>query len=395
MTLDGTTRDASSSDEILNARVLTMTAVAAATLTSSGPTPSHRGARPGVTPRKDKDHSVTDLVSDLSSSLQSAVNEINDINADTHLLALNARIEAARAGTAGAAFGVVAQEMQSLSTKTADAANQLATNTQRTIDELQELIGARIRGTRLSDIALVNIDLIDRCLYERTCDVRWWATDSSLVDALTRGTPEAFHHASDRMGVILAAYTVYFDLVLCDLQGRVVANGRPTAYKSVGSDQSSEKWFRDAAQSRSGDEFGFQSAHRSKLIGDVPALIYSCGVRQGGQANGQLLGALGIVFNWEALAQTILRQAPLPDAEREATRCVIADKEGALVADSWGRHLQETLDLPNRAEIFAEKKNYVIGNYNGKRSCIAHAQAPGFETYSTGWHSLVIQPLEI
>ena len=30
---------------------------------------------------------------------------------------------------------------------------------------------------------LTNIDLIDRNLYERSCDVRWWATDSSVVDA--------------------------------------------------------------------------------------------------------------------------------------------------------------------------------------------------------------------
>ena len=92
----------------------------------------------------------------------------------------------------------------------------------------------------------MNIDLIDRCLYERTCDVRWWATDSSVVDALTQNTQEAYEHASRRMGVILGAYTVYFDLVLCDLNGRTVANGRPDLYKSVGSDQSQEKWFRDA-----------------------------------------------------------------------------------------------------------------------------------------------------
>lgn len=341
-----------------------------------------------------KDQCVTDLVCDLASSLQSAVNEINDINADTHLLALNARIEAARAGNAGAAFGVVAQEMQSLSAKTAEAANQLATNTRQTIDDLLELIGAKIRGTRLTDIALVNIDLIDRNLYERTCDVRWWATDSSIVEALTLKTPEAYRHASQRMGVILSAYTVYFDLVLCDLDGRVVANGRPGLYPSAGACQSHEKWFRDATTSSSGDEFGFQTAHRSKLVGDAAALIYSCGVREGGQSEGRLIGALGVVFNWEALAQTILLNAPIADGERGATRCVICDDSGALLADSWGRHLQESLDLPGRDELFASAKNFVLAAYDGKRCCIAHAQAPGFETYSTKWHSVVIQPLD-
>jgi hypothetical protein len=356
------------------------------------------GVRPNAAPaasrRQDRDQSVTDLVTNLSSSLTSAVGEITNINADTHLLALNARIEAARAGSAGAAFGVVAQEMQTLSTKTSQAASRLATDTKQTIDELLDLIGAKIRGTRLSDIALVNIDLIDRCLYERTCDVRWWATDSSIVDAMTDRSAAAYGVASQRMGVILNAYTVYFDLVLCDLEGRVVANGRPDLYQSVGADQSLETWFRDAVRSRSGDEFGFQSAHRSRLVGDEPALVYSCGVRRNGSASGELLGALGIIFRWEALAQTILRQAPLSEDERTATRCVITDSSGAIIADSWDRHLKETLELADRDQAFALKKGFLLDSYNGKRCCIAHAQAPGFETYSTGWHSLVIQPLE-
>ena len=344
--------------------------------------------------KESKEASVNELVGNLAGSLQAAIAEINDINADTCLLALNARIEAARAGAAGAAFGVVAQEMQTLSGKTAAAANQLATNTRRTIDDLMDLIGARIRGTRLSDIALVNIDLIDRCLYERTCDVRWWATDSSIVAALAEQTPEAFEDASRRMGVILSAYTVYFDLVVCDLQGRVVASGRPDLYRSVGMDQSREEWFRAAAAGKSGDEFGFQSAHRSRLTGDKPALVYSCGVRENGQANGRLLGVLGVVFNWEGLAQTILRQAPIPESERAATRCVIVDPAGSLLADSWERHLTEKLEFPRLAEVFGGAKNFIIDKYDGKRCCIAHAQAPGFETYSTGWHSLVIQPLD-
>jgi hypothetical protein len=181
----------------------------------------------------------------------------------------------------------------------------------------------------------VNIDLIDRCLYERTCDVRWWATDSSVVDALMQNTPEALAHASKRMGVILGAYTVYYDLVLCDLEGRIVANGRPDLYKSVGGNQLQETWFREAAQSRSGDEFGFQSAHRSKLVGDVPVLIYSCGARKR-FCQRQAVGVLGVLFNWEGLAQTILRQAPIPEDERAATRCVIVIP-GAVLGDSWER----------------------------------------------------------
>jgi hypothetical protein len=129
------------------------------------------------------------------------------------------------------------------------------------------------------------------------------------------------------------------------------------------------------------------------LVDGKLARVYSCGVRHEGSANGKLLGVLGIVFNWEALAQTIMANAPIAEEERAATRCVITDGDGTLLADSWGKQLQESLGLADLSRILAERKNFVTGDYRGQKCCIAHAQAPGFETYSTGWHSLVIQPV--
>lgn len=336
---------------------------------------------------------ITRFVSELSETMCQAISEITDINANTQLLALNARIEAARAGTTGAAFGVVAEEMQALGAKTSNVANELARKSRGAIDKLLDLIGSSIRGTRLSDLARTSVDLVDRCLYERTCDVRWWATDSSLIEALTDPTPESLAHASRRMGVILGAYTVYFDLVLCDPLGRVIANGRPDLYRSVGDSVGSTAWFRDARDSGSGDEFGFESAHRSDLVGGKSVLVYSCGVRAGGSSTGELLGVLGVLFNWEGLAQTVVNSVPLAESERESTRCVICDPAGRIVADSWGKQLDDRLDLAGQAELFAEAKNYAMLDLGGRRYCVAHALAPGFETYTTGWHAVILQPV--
>ena len=240
-----------------------------------------------VTSQRRNANSVQDIarfVRDLSGMLESAIKEINDINSNTRLLALNARIEAARAGEAGAAFSVVAGEVQTLSEKTSGVANELATKTNQSIDELSEIIGTSVRGTRLSDIALTNIDLIDRNLYERSCDVRWWATDSSVVDALTQGTIEAQRYASHRLGVILNAYTVYFDLVLADMEGKIVANGRPELYSSQGMRVPDQEWFRTARPRRPATSSASKAPHRSALVADKPALMYSCGVRKAGQS---------------------------------------------------------------------------------------------------------------
>jgi hypothetical protein len=181
---------------------------------------------------------------------------------------------------------------------------------------------------------------------------------------------------------------------LCDTAGNVVANGRPDQYSSVGSNVANQDWFQSAMITRTGDEFGFQTAHECALVSNQPALVYSCTVREGGKATGKTLGVLGIVFRWEALAQTILTQVPLSEAERKQTRCAIVDNQGRLLADSWGRHLQETLSITEMQKHFADKKNFATIKYDGRSCCLAHALAPGFETYSTGWHSVIIQPLD-
>lgn len=337
---------------------------------------------------------ITETVEHLNKSLGRSLKHINDINRQARLLSLNARIEASRASSeGGAAFGVVAQAMSELSAQTERVATELGQRSRESISRLENmnrLLATNHRGERLSDLALTNIDLIDRNLYERSCDVRWWATDPSVVDALTDRTPEKALFASRRLSVILDSYTVYYDLVLCDPRGLIIANGRPGRFSSVGTNHAHSAWFQSAIECRTGAEFGFQSVHESTLVSRQRALVYSCAVRKGGEVNGEPIGVLGIVFNWDALAQTIVKNVPLDPSEKERTRVCIVDEEGLVLADTHGKQLSEILALPGREAIFRQNKNFVLSEVGLQQVCIAHARSPGFETYSTGWHSLLI-----
>ncbi|MEM6689701.1 MAG: methyl-accepting chemotaxis protein [Planctomycetota bacterium] len=344
-------------------------------------------------PTDARDISVTSMVGELSTALESAINEIHAVNSETKVLALNARIEAARAGTHGAAFGVVAEEMQTLSDKTSTIANDMAYRTREKTSELMELIDTTVRGTRLSDIALVNIDLIDRNLYERTCDVRWWATDGSLVDALSEPSESSHTFASKRLGVILDAYTVYHDLVLCDRSGEVIANGRPDRFASVGRNESRSAWYTSASSTASGDEYGFQSAHVSSLVNDQPSLVYSCSVRQNGDTHGKPLGVLGIVFNWLGLAQPILDQMPIRPSEKSSTKAFIIDRQNRILVSDQNSAINCKLEMDQLQQIWSCEKGFFVTEFDGTRMCVGHAMAPGFETYSTGWASIVMQPV--
>ena len=339
---------------------------------------------------------ISTLTLQLKDKMGVAISEIEKINLKSNLLAINAKVESTRAGQAGAAFSVVASEMANLSRSISELINKLEKDISvdfKDIAKINEHIAINFRGTRLSDIALTNIDLIDRNLYERSCDVRWWATDSSVISALTEENSTCLDDACERLNVILDSYTVYFDLVLCDREGNIVANGKKDKYNSIGKNVSESEWFLSAMDCKTGNDFAWQTVHRSPLVDDELVLVYSTAVRERGVPNGKVIGVLGIVFRYESLGQTIVENVPLTKEEKDKSRICIVDDNGLVLADSCCRNLQDKIDFKEKNEIFKNKKGFIVSNYEGSKCCIAHALSAGYETYSTGWHSLIIQKL--
>ena len=341
--------------------------------------------------------SVSGLSDALLKQLRQSLQKIDEINRITRIISMNARIEAVRIGTAGRSFGVIAEEMDTLSRRVSDTAQEIDRMAARTSTDLRgrlDQLQTDVRRTRLTDLALANIDLIDRNLYERSCDVRWWATDAAIVAAAQDPQPAALAHASQRLGQILDSYTVYFDLVLTDLQGNVLTNGRPREYPSVGHSVAQQEWFQSAMATRNGEEFGFQSMHASTLAGGERVLIYACTVREGGRVQGRVLGVLGIVFRWDALAQTIVERTPLSEAEWRRSRVCIVDAQGRLLADTQAGADAPRLDFPGRAPLFAQPRGAIDISINGRTHCLAQAASPGYETYCTGWHCVILQGVD-
>jgi twitching motility protein PilJ len=114
---------------------------------------------------------------------------ISDITEQTNVLALNAAIQAASAGEAGRGFSVVAEEVQRLAERSADATRQIAAIVRTIQTDTQDAVGAMerstqgvVEGARLSDAAGAALGDIDRVTRE-------------LADLISRISAEALKEA--------------------------------------------------------------------------------------------------------------------------------------------------------------------------------------------------------
>ncbi|MCC8024086.1 MAG: methyl-accepting chemotaxis protein [Clostridium sp.] len=105
-------------------------------------------------------------MSDASKKIQQIIKTIEDIAFETNILSLNAAVEAARAGSAGQGFAVVAEEVRSLAQQSADAAKNTANligNSLKYVDSSEKL--AANTGAAFENVAkhVENIlDMVDR-----------------------------------------------------------------------------------------------------------------------------------------------------------------------------------------------------------------------------------------
>ncbi len=135
---------------------------------------------------------------------------ISDITEQTNVLALNAAIQAASAGEAGRGFSVVAEEVQRLAERSADATNQIAALVKTIQSDTQDAVAAMerstqgvVEGARLSDnagTALTQIDQVSRRLAELIEQISTSASSEANLANVVAGNIQHIFAVTEQTG---------------------------------------------------------------------------------------------------------------------------------------------------------------------------------------------------
>lgn len=338
------------------------------------------------------DIKISKIINVINEKIELFARNSEKIASQTNLLALNATIEAARAGDAGKGFSVVAGEVKNLASQAAANSVELRTNVLKEI-QIQTNIMQKTFDDKefnsISDKAFTLVQLIVRNLYERTADVRWWATDDAIVNCLDKRDESSAAYAQARLALINRFYSVYMNLVLVGKDGKVIATSRPQEYNQVVSNNFSQTgWFKKALATSSGDQYisediFYDPIHHNKLVS-----VYATAVRERGRIDGPIIGVLGVFFNWEEQSEIIVKkEASLSEHDWKKSKIMLLDRNLRIIASS------ESTDLLSSFAL--DHKNQLKGYYIKHNELIAFAKTIGYQEYSgLGWYGVIVKTLE-
>ncbi len=293
-----------------------------------------------------------------------AMNQNADaINRDLRRVVWNGRLMAGEDGGDRGRLKAVLKQVNQTGMRTRERVARAIQDIHRT-----SLARAR-RQTR--ELARLAADIMDRNLYERANDCRWWALSPVLRQQLASATPDDAALARVLDG-INRLYTVYSRLVAFDAQGVIRATSRSTEGDGLPGSQVPGGWLQAVAQLGDAQRYAVSPFEDTVLHDQGPTYVYLAAVRDPADDR-RTVGGIAIVFSSATELAAMLRD-------------VMAERSGfAAFVDAQGRVLAAT-DVPLAAGVAQQIGNQAAAllDHAGTHYAVARVQAGGYREFKNG-----------
>lgn len=222
--------------------------------------------------------------------------EADAINRDLRRVVWNGRIESfdrSPSGAEGAArLNAVLTQLNRAGKKTRDRVSEAIRDLYRTA-----LIRTQMQADSLSQLATT---IIDRNLYERANDCRWWALSPNIINYIDNAsqpassTPNNIDAILDHLNDL---YTVYSRIIIFDDNGIIIGSSRKTSdHFPVGTEVPSE-WLKSVVNLSDASEYYVSDYLNTDLheLGATYAFMSSISKSENGKRI--ILGGIAVIFN--------------------------------------------------------------------------------------------------
>jgi chemotaxis signal transduction protein len=225
--------------------------------------------------------------------------------------------------------------------ETGNRSNELFSQSIR--DLYETVLASSLRDSEFVTHLLV--DLLDRNLYERSDDCRWWALTPELRTALAADEKdfETIEGITAILEYINRLYTVYTRIFVYGADGRIVASTNPLENGvSVVGTHVDPVTLAAVRALRSEQQYHVTPFVPTPLYGNRPTYVYHAAIRDTGNASA-VVGGIGIVFDAEPEFTAMLRGAL---GEKENVSAFFIDRAGRIIATTDPtRPVGATLDI--------------------------------------------------
>lgn len=214
--------------------------------------------------------------------------------------------------------------------------SQTSDETSRVFHDSIDDLYATVLSSSLQDIQSVSrlvIDIMDRNLYERANDCRWWALTPDIRRTLA--DKAAGREERQRITTILeginALYTAYVRLVVFNTEGTIVAASNPHGddVEAVGKAMDAAL-VRKTLSLRDTQAYCVSPFETTWLYGGRPTYVYCAAIRHPDD-NSRVAGGIGIVFDAEPEFRNMLLST-LP--KRTGAFAAFTDRQGKVISST-------------------------------------------------------------